>query len=84
MLQAYPDAQFLLVERIPEKWAASVENTIWIVADKTYEFPMSIFKYFDATVYRLAAFSRSFQQRCTGGWAGTPQGHTNLVNHYKQ
>lgn len=83
-LEAYPDANYLLVERSPEQWAKSIENTVFKAADNSNSFPMSFFRHFERTVYGISEFTRKFQKRSTGGWAGTPRGHDILVNHYKE
>lgn len=50
VMEAYvedPNVKFILTERKPEKWAASVNKTAAQVAKSGEEFPMNILKHFD-------------------------------------
>lgn len=50
MIKAYasdPNTKFILTERSPAKWAASVNNTAGNVVKMATSFPMVILKHFD-------------------------------------
>jgi hypothetical protein len=56
LIQAHlknPDVKFILTERDPDKWVDSVNNTAGGVANMAYQFPFSILKYFDSTIYEF-------------------------------
>lgn len=60
LLEAYvddPDVKFILTERNPDKWVTSVNNTAGAMVDMPYQFPFSILKYFDATLYRFLSMN---------------------------
>ncbi|RYP56243.1 hypothetical protein DL771_012030 [Monosporascus sp. 5C6A] len=82
-LKAYPDARFLLVQRSPEKWAKSYENTVGKLGTMMRRFPYNIIKYFDRQMYELDIFSRHIDNMCTKGAGMTDEGKKNLVEHYK-
>ncbi|RYO78673.1 hypothetical protein DL766_004884 [Monosporascus sp. MC13-8B] len=84
MLKAYPDAKFLLVQRSPEKWAKSYENTIGKVGIQSNRFPFAILKYFDGFLYELNMFSRHIDNLCTKGAGMTDDGRKALTEHYKE
>ncbi|KAJ5652838.1 hypothetical protein N7507_010264 [Penicillium longicatenatum] len=50
VIEAYveePEVKFLLVERDPAKWAASINNTAGPIMKQARSFPLNILKYFD-------------------------------------
>ncbi|KAJ5811448.1 hypothetical protein N7474_007749, partial [Penicillium riverlandense] len=50
VIEAYandPDVKFLLTEREPEKWVASINNTAGPIIKQAKTFPLNILKYFD-------------------------------------
>lgn len=56
LLESYvgdPDVKFILTERDPDKWVTSVNKTAGAMVDMPYKFPLSVLKYFDATLYRF-------------------------------
>jgi hypothetical protein len=60
LLEAYvndPDVKFILTERIPDKWVTSINNAAGAMVDMPYQFPFSILKYFDATLYRFLSMN---------------------------
>ncbi|RYP08158.1 hypothetical protein DL764_002065 [Monosporascus ibericus] len=83
-LKAYPDARFLLVQRSPEKWAKSYENTLGKVSARTKRFPFTLLKYFDGLMYELNIFSSRTDDRCTKGAGMTEEGKKNLAECYKE
>ncbi|RYP58334.1 hypothetical protein DL770_010452 [Monosporascus sp. CRB-9-2] len=83
-LKAYPDAKFLLVQRSPEKWVKSFENTLGKVGARSQRFPLNMFKYFDGMMYELSTFSRHINNLCTKGAGMTDEGKENLAEHYKE
>lgn len=83
-LNAYSDAKFLLVERKPEKWAKSIENTIGKMHPALNQFPGSMIKYFDDMTYQMGYFSEMVMNRCTKFEGLTEQGKKNMVETYKE
>lgn len=70
VIEAYaqdPSVKFILTERSPERWAASVNNTAASVASLANRFPFSILKYFDATLYHFLSFNQLVYQALAGG-----------------
>ncbi|RYP08972.1 hypothetical protein DL765_008615 [Monosporascus sp. GIB2] len=84
VLKAYPDAKFLLVQRSPEKWATSYENTIGKVATRAKRFPFTMMKYFDGMMYELSMLSRQMDNLCTKGAGMTDERRKALIEHYKE
>ena len=84
ILKAYPDAEFLLVQRSPEKWVKSYENTMGKVGARTHRFPFTMFKYLDSVMYELSIFSRYMDNLCTKGAGMTDEGKKNLAEYYKE
>ncbi|KAJ5456574.1 hypothetical protein N7530_011848 [Penicillium desertorum] len=86
LIEAYiddPGVKFILTERNPDKWATSVNNTAGVVIDMPYQFPFSILKYFDATLYRFLAMNELVYRAmsgCTG--PGDAENAQNLRKHY--
>ncbi|RYP32004.1 hypothetical protein DL767_005449 [Monosporascus sp. MG133] len=83
-LKAYPDARYLLVQRSPEKWVKSYENTMGKIIARTKRFPYTMFKYFDGLSYELNTFSSHVDNLCTKGVGMTEEGKNNLAEHYKE
>lgn len=47
MIESYPDAKFVLVERSPESWARSMMNSVVPMTQDVIKFPTSFLKHFD-------------------------------------
>ncbi|TGJ88373.1 hypothetical protein E0Z10_g393 [Xylaria hypoxylon] len=82
-LKAYPDAQFILTERDPEKWAKSYLNTIGVASTRFNQFPMSVFKHFDSFTSNMGTFGGQMVSYCTNGFGVSDKGHQALVENYK-
>jgi hypothetical protein len=54
IVQAYPDAKFILTARDPEAWARSMWDTIGQLSVRARSFPMIFFNYFDRTDLQFA------------------------------
>ena len=61
-----PDVRFILTERNPDKWVTSVNKTAGALLDMPYQFPFSILKYFDATLYRFLAVNELVYRALSG------------------
>ncbi|KAE8373850.1 hypothetical protein BDV26DRAFT_271010 [Aspergillus bertholletiae] len=48
-----PDVKFILTEREPEKWVASINNTAGPIVKQAKSFPLNILKYFDNGLYQF-------------------------------
>lgn len=83
-LNAYPEARFLLVERKPEKWAKSFENTVGQMQPLLNQFPGSLIKCFDSMAYHMGYFGDVITNRCTKFEGMTEQGKKNLEETYKE
>jgi hypothetical protein len=88
MIEAYaqdPNVKFILTERSPEKWAKPVNNTAAKVATMAGQFPFSILKYFDASLYTFLELNVVMYQGLAGGTKpGGPGNEQMLVRYYKE
>lgn len=53
-IEAYaedPNVKFILTERTPDDWVASVNNTVAGVVRMANSFPFTILRYFDSSLY---------------------------------
>lgn len=76
--------KFILTERQPEKWAASINNTAGKLATKATEFPFSILKYFDSTLYEFLTLNILVYRAIAGGTApGEPGNEEALCRYYR-
>lgn len=66
-LSACPDARFLPVERSPEKWAKSYENTIGTMKCRINGFSARIVQCFDGMARELSNFFTMVDGRLTKG-----------------
>ncbi|KAI1172583.1 P-loop containing nucleoside triphosphate hydrolase protein [Nemania sp. FL0916] len=83
MIKAYPDAQFLLTERDPEKWATSFINTAGMSHQRFNSLPMSLFKHFDGFASKMSKFGDRWVGHCTNGFYMSDEGRRALVENYK-
>ncbi|KAI1497256.1 P-loop containing nucleoside triphosphate hydrolase protein [Biscogniauxia marginata] len=83
IVNAYPDAKFLLTERDPEKWAKSYINTIGKLQMKLSTFPYSLLPIFDSYAGSMKTFGAKMCNYCTNGYGITEEGHKCLVENYK-
>ncbi|KAJ5306005.1 hypothetical protein PENANT_c047G00889 [Penicillium antarcticum] len=78
-----PEVKFILTERDPDKWVNSVNNTAGGVAKMGYEFPFSILKYFDATLYDFLDLNDLVYKALSGCTEmGDPDNRENLRQYY--
>lgn len=88
MIEAYaedPDVRFILTERSPEKWAKSVNNTTAQVATMCSQFPFSILKYFDSTLFEFLDLNRViYQGLACGTKPGGPGNEQILARYYAE
>lgn len=83
-LKAYPDAEFLLVERTPEKWVKSVENTIGKRYEEMNQFPTSMMRYFDDMAHSMSVFGDRFIYQVTKGAGLNEMGKKNMAETYRE
>lgn len=86
VIEAYaqdPNVKFILTERDPEKWAKSINNTAAKVAGAADQFPLSILKYFDATLYSFLTMNQLVQTAMAGGTKpGDPDNERVMCKYY--
>jgi hypothetical protein len=61
VIEAYaeePDVKFILVEREPTKWVASLTKTGGNLLKALNGFPLALLKYFDSLLYRFVSLNR--------------------------
>ncbi|KAJ5780140.1 hypothetical protein N7457_005300 [Penicillium paradoxum] len=69
-IEAYtkdPNVKFILTERKPEKWAASMNNTTATLVTMATTFPFNIIKYFDSTLYEFLDLNVLIYRAIAGG-----------------
>ncbi|KAJ5675006.1 uncharacterized protein N7477_004940 [Penicillium maclennaniae] len=62
IIEAYvqdPDVKFILVEREPTKWVASLNNTAGGLMKALHGFPLVFLKYFDSILYRFVTLNQT-------------------------
>ncbi|KAK9770110.1 putative P-loop containing nucleoside triphosphate hydrolase protein [Seiridium cardinale] len=79
---AYPDAQYLLVERNPEDLVTSWKATIFQFADALDRFTMSLLKHFDPMLSEIDTFCKAILPAVTYGKGTTPEGELALRDYY--
>ncbi|KAI5868337.1 hypothetical protein GGS23DRAFT_23002 [Durotheca rogersii] len=84
VVQAYPDAKFLLTERDPDKWAKSFVNTIGQITVQSGRFPMAVFKHFDGFASGMSAIGSKILGYYTNGYGSSPEGQRFLAENYKK
>lgn len=88
MIEAYakdPDVKFILTERPPETWAKSVNNTTAQVATMSSQFPFSILKYFNSTLFEFLDFNEVvYQGVACGTKPGAPGNEQILARYYAE
>ena len=71
--------KFILTERDPDKWVTSLNNTAGGVANIAHQFPFSLLKYFDATLYEFLDMGRLSYRAFSGcTLPGGPDNRENL------
>ncbi|KAG6020785.1 hypothetical protein E4U41_002725 [Claviceps citrina] len=78
ILKAYaddPEVKFILTDRDPDKWAASVNNTVGGIVQMANSFPMNILNYFNGHLYWFLNLNRSIYGAIADGTA--PGGKNN-------
>ncbi|KAI1819872.1 hypothetical protein F4861DRAFT_525254 [Xylaria intraflava] len=84
IVQAYPDAKFILTVRDPEAWARSVWNTIGFVHARAQSFPLNVFKYFDATDLEFTRLVSLIFDTITQGHGRTEAGFQAAMREYER
>ncbi|KAH7030686.1 P-loop containing nucleoside triphosphate hydrolase protein [Microdochium trichocladiopsis] len=74
IVEAYPRAKYILVERTPESWARSVMNSIVRMTEDVNRFPTSFLKQFDDAMYQLCSSAYITAERFSDGKFGRPGG----------
>ncbi|KAH7012595.1 uncharacterized protein B0I36DRAFT_399295, partial [Microdochium trichocladiopsis] len=67
IVQAYPGAKYILVERDPTAWARSVMNSIVRMAEDVNKMPIRTLKHFDETMKMLCINARLIGGHFSGG-----------------
>ncbi|KAK7947995.1 uncharacterized protein PG986_008881 [Apiospora aurea] len=84
IVEAYPDAKFLLTERDPDKWAKSWLNTIGPLTLKFSQFPTNILKHFSPLSRNMGVFAGVNRRLYFKSDKNDEVAHRNLVAHYKE
>jgi hypothetical protein len=79
---AYPDAQYLLVERDPEDLVKSWRATTFEFANALDRLPMSILKHFDPMLSQIDRFCKAIIPAVTYGHGATTEGEVALHQYY--
>ncbi|KAM0817265.1 putative P-loop containing nucleoside triphosphate hydrolase protein [Seiridium cardinale] len=79
---AYPDAQYLLVERNPDDLVKSWKATTFQFADALDRLPISLFKHFDPMLSEIDRFCKAILPAVTYGKGTTPEGELALRDYY--
>jgi len=59
LVEAYPNAKFILTTREPQSWLLSVRNTIGQATRRSRTFPVAFFKYFDRVLWTSQRLGRA-------------------------
>ncbi|KAI0509067.1 P-loop containing nucleoside triphosphate hydrolase protein [Xylaria bambusicola] len=84
IVQAYPDAKFILTVREPENWAKSVWNTIGLLAARAHSFPANFYKYFDLADLQFSRLVDLIFQTITRGYGRTEAGYQAAMKEYEE
>ncbi|KAK8094863.1 hypothetical protein PG997_001548 [Apiospora hydei] len=84
VVEAYPDAKFLLTERDPDKWAKSWLNTIGPLTLQFSQFPTNILKHFSPLSRNMGVFAGVNRRLYFKSDKNDEVAHRNLVAHYKE
>ncbi|KAI0975315.1 P-loop containing nucleoside triphosphate hydrolase protein [Xylaria arbuscula] len=84
IVQAYPDAKFILTVREPEAWAKSIWNTISLLNVRAHSFPSSVFKYFDLTDLQFSRLVSLIFETITRGHGRTEAGYQGAMKEYEE
>ncbi|KAI1347490.1 hypothetical protein F5Y01DRAFT_307504 [Xylaria sp. FL0043] len=84
IVQAYPDAKFILTVREPEAWAKSIWNTISLLNARAQSFPSNFFKYFDATDLQFSRLVSLIFDTITRGYGRTEEGFQVSMKEYEE
>lgn len=80
-----PDVKFILTERDPQKWAASINKTAAQVVVMAERFPMNILKYFDPFLYEFYHTNQIICCAMAGGTRiGDPDNEEMLCRYYTE
>lgn len=81
-VSAYPDAQYLLVERNPDDLVRSWEATTFQFEDALNSLPLSLLKYFDPMLLQINRFCKAILTAVTDGKGTTVEGRAALRQYY--
>lgn len=85
-LEAYaedPNVKFILTERNPDKWVASVNNTVAVVVRMANSFRFAFLKYFDPILYRFLQLNQTMYWAFSDGTnPGEPDNESALRRNY--
>ncbi|KAI1431122.1 P-loop containing nucleoside triphosphate hydrolase protein [Xylaria sp. CBS 124048] len=84
IVQAYPDAKFILTVREPEAWARSIWNTIGLIDARARSFPLNVSKYFDSTDLEFARLVSLIFDTTTRGYGRTEAGFHAAMSKYEK
>jgi len=83
VVQAYPDAKFILTTREPEAWARSIWNTVALMGARSRSFPVVFFKYFDKMDLQYSKLVNLIFDTLTRGRGRTNVGFATAMEVYK-
>ena len=81
-IAAYPDAEYLLVERNPDALVRSWKATTFELATAVDSFPLSILRHFDPLLREVARFCDIILPAVTNGKGVSPEGEQALRQYY--
>ncbi|KAI1325719.1 P-loop containing nucleoside triphosphate hydrolase protein [Xylariaceae sp. FL0255] len=82
IIQAYPDAKFILTKREPAAWAKSYWNTIALVNHKVQSFPGNVLKYLDPRFLNFSRLVDDLFNKSTKGKGYNEEGRQNAMKCY--
>lgn len=84
ILEAYPDAKFLLTERDSDKWAKSIMATVNAAGEAGRTSPVRYLKHFDLFTKKVFDVGIWMEDWFTAGHRITPEGHKACMKHYEE
>ncbi|KAI1361420.1 P-loop containing nucleoside triphosphate hydrolase protein [Xylaria arbuscula] len=84
IIQAYPNAKFILTVREPEAWARSIWNTISLLDSRAQSFPSSFFKHFDSTDLQFSRLVHLIFMTITRGLGRNEAGWHAAMKEYEE
>ena len=84
VVEAYPDAKFLLMERDPDKWAKSWLNTIGPLTLRYTQFPTNVLSYLHPLSRAMSKFGAMNRRLFFKSDKNDEVARQNLVAHYTE